>query len=102
MESHRSRGIIENSTVGRDLRALILERLPLFLHEHKHKAMKDTLLGENFSVETHNALEVRKHLTLGSADEKMVHYVSALSFKDPTSGTIVLCVTPDVKDGMFE
>lgn len=64
--------------------------------------MKDTLSGDKFSVVTYNALQVRKHLTLGGVDEKKEHDVSALSFKDSTSGEIVLWVTPDAKDNMFE
>ena len=91
-----------NSAVGRGIRALILERLPLFLNEHKHKTMKDTLSGDKFSVVTYKALQVRKHLRLGGVDAKKEHAVSALGFKDSTSGDIVLWVTPDAKDSMFE
>ena len=64
--------------------------------------MKDTLSGDKFSVVTYKALQVRKHLTLGGVDAKNDHDASALSFKDPTSGEIVLWVTPDAKDSMFE
>lgn len=60
---------IPSSRRANTTRTLILERLPIFLHEHNHARMKvslDWLQAEaNFQVRAYGQIKVKKALTYG-------------------------------------
>lgn len=69
-EDYKTSAEIKDAKVGKEIRALILERLPLFLHEHTHARTRvnhSWLSNEkNFIVRTYGKLTVTKHLNFGS------------------------------------
>lgn len=72
-EDYQTRSEVVGSRRAADIRALILERLPLFLHEHTHTKTRVTYSWlnkkDNFVVKTFNKLTVTKTLQF---DDKRV------------------------------
>ena len=68
-EDHKTSGEISGSRKAAETRALILERLPLFLHEHTHTKTKVSYTwlnnDKNFVVKTFGKLTVTKTLLFG-------------------------------------
>ena len=70
-EDYKTSAEVKGSKVASDTRGLILQRLPLFLHEHTHSSPRvsyNWLRDEkNFVVRTFDKLTVTKSLSFGDA-----------------------------------
>jgi Protein of unknown function (DUF3684) len=68
-EDYKTASEIKNSKVATETRSLILERLPLFLHEHTHSRPRISYSWlteeKNFLVKTFGKLTVTKSLNYG-------------------------------------
>ena len=68
-EEYLVRTEISNSKRPTYIRSLILERLPIFLHEHNHTKMKVSLdwlqIESNFQVKVYGQIKVKKTLSYG-------------------------------------
>ncbi|EGO00977.1 hypothetical protein SERLA73DRAFT_87350 [Serpula lacrymans var. lacrymans S7.3] len=68
-EEYKTTSEIKNSKIATDVRSLILERLPLFLHEHTHTRTRISLgwlnNDKNFLVKIFGKLTVAKGLDFG-------------------------------------
>lgn len=89
-----------------DTRELILERLPLFLHEHSHgeqTRVKFEWLNsqENFSVKTFGKLEVEKSLTHDELRLYKKQEASAVASKTRT-GSLQLWLAGHSQIDMYE
>jgi hypothetical protein len=64
-------------------RALILERLPIFLHEHNHARMKVSLdwlqVDANFQVRAYGQIKVKKTLSYGKLHLERKQEASAVA-----------------------
>ncbi|KAJ3549086.1 hypothetical protein NM688_g5219 [Phlebia brevispora] len=89
-EEHKTSGEIKTSKTAKDIRSLILERLPLFLHEHTHAKPRvpfSWLNNENnFVVRTFGKLVV----------------IKTLAYSDSRSGPIELWLAGNDIIDMFE
>jgi hypothetical protein len=98
-------GEIPNSKRARDTRNLILERLPIFLHEHHHAHMKvslDWLHAEtNFHVKSYGQIKVKKVLTYGKLHLERRQEASAVA-KRSTSQRIDLSLADNAETDMYE
>ncbi|KII91548.1 hypothetical protein PLICRDRAFT_512049 [Plicaturopsis crispa FD-325 SS-3] len=69
-EDYEKSGEVKNSNIASDTRSLILERLPLFLHEHTHTRTRVSYSWlndpKNFIVKTFGKLVVTKSLNYGN------------------------------------
>lgn len=87
------------------MRALILERLPLFLHEHTHtrpKVQYSWLNNEkNFVVRTFGKLTVSKHLNFGTVRISRNQDASAAT-KRGAFGPVELWIAGNAQVDMYE
>ena len=93
------------SKIGPDTRHLILERLPLFLHEHPQSRTKVSFnwLNEekNFIVKVFGKLLVTKSLHLGDIRNSEKHEASAVA-KREGRGPIELWLAGNTQVDMYE
>ena len=103
-ESYRTSREVKSPESSR-VRRLILERLPLFLHEHSSSKMKVTLAWlqkeQNFIVETFGKLEVTKSLNYGSVSASKPAEASAVARQDG-NGPIRLWLANNTDIDMYE
>ncbi|KAG9080781.1 hypothetical protein FRC06_006170, partial [Ceratobasidium sp. 370] len=105
-EEYRSIGSQNKSTKrAQDMHALVLERLPLFLHEHTHMRclIKPDWLaeGDNFQVFTVNKLQLTRNLSYGrgfSATQE----ASAAAKREGARGTVVLWLAENSQTDLYE
>ncbi|KAG8743102.1 hypothetical protein FRC10_000402 [Ceratobasidium sp. 414] len=105
-EEYRSTGSQNNSTKrAQDMRTLVLERLPLFLHEHTHLRclIKPDWLAEedHFQVSTVNKLQLTRNLSYGrgfSATQE----ASAAAKREGARGTVVLWLAENSQTDLYE
>ena len=78
---------ISNSKRSTYIRSLILERLPIFLHEHNHAKMKVSLdwlqIESNFQVKVYGQIKVKKTLSYGKLRLERKQEASAVAQRGP-------------------
>lgn len=104
-EDHRTTNEIKDSKVNKEIRALILERLPLFLHEHTHTKPRISYSWLNdekhFLVKTFGKLTTTQHLNFGSVKLSKNHDSSAVA-KRQGSGPVELWIAGHSTVDMYE
>lgn len=104
-EDYRVNSEIKHSKSATDARALLLERLPLFLHEHTHTRTKVSLSWlsnqENFKVRVFGKLTVVKSLSFGDNTLKKEQDASAAA-KRSGHGPIELWLSGSTQVDMYE
>ncbi|KAG1807427.1 uncharacterized protein BJ212DRAFT_1449281 [Suillus subaureus] len=104
-EDYRVNSEIKHNKSAADTRALLLERLPLFLHEHTHARTKVSLSWlsnqENFKVRVFGKLTVVKSLSFGDNTLKMEQDASAAA-KRSGHGPIELWLSGSTQVDMYE
>jgi len=85
-EYYRTSGEAPYSKIGPEVRHLILERLPLFLHEHPQSGIEVSLKWlnkeKNFIVRVFGKLLVTKSLQHGDICDSRSHEASAVAKRD--------------------
>lgn len=96
---------ITPSRRAKNTRALILERLPIFLHEHNHARMKVSLdwlqVEANFQVRAYGQIKVKKTLTYGKLHLERRQEASAVA-KRGVSQRIELLLSDNAETDMYE
>ncbi|KAF9451267.1 hypothetical protein P691DRAFT_796992 [Macrolepiota fuliginosa MF-IS2] len=96
---------ITSSRRAINTRTLILERLPIFLHEHNHARMKVSLdwlqVETNFQVRTYGQIKVKKTLTNGKLHLERRQEASAVARRG-VSQRIELLLANNAEIDMFE
>ena len=104
-QEHRATSEIAGSAKAVEIRTLILERLPLFLHEHTHTAprVKYNWLNDerHFVVRMHGKLTVVKTLQFGNIRATQTQESSALA-RRVGSGPIELLLAYNSQVDMYE
>lgn len=104
-EDHRTSAEVKTSRKAAEIRSLILERLPLFLHEHTHAKPRvpfSWLNNEsNFVVRTFGKLTVIKTLTYGDIRSAKTQDTSAVAMR-VARGPIELWLAGNDLIDMFE
>jgi hypothetical protein len=104
-EDYKVNSEMKHSKSAADARALLLERLPLFLHEHTHTRTKVTLSWlsdeQNFKVRVFGRLTVVKSLSLGDNTLKREQDASAAA-KRVGHGPIELWLSGSTQVDMYE
>lgn len=104
-EDYKTSIEVKDSKVSADTRALLLERLPLFLHEHTHTRTKVSYnwmtTETNFVVKTFGKLLVTKSLTYGDVRLSRSHDASAVA-KRFGYGPIQLWLAGNAPVDMYE
>ncbi|KAF8070283.1 hypothetical protein FPV67DRAFT_1486835 [Lyophyllum atratum] len=97
---------VKHSKVAADTRALILERLPLFLHEHSHARTRVSYTWltstVNFVVKTYGKLSVTKSLTFGDLRLSRKQDASAVAQRTGNMGPIQLWIAGNAQIDMYE
>lgn len=96
---------IKDHKSASDTRALILERLPLFLHEHTHAKTRVsyTWLNNpaNFIVKTYGKISVTKRLIFGTTKLEETQETSAVA-KRFSYGPVQLWIAGNSQVDMYE
>lgn len=103
-QEHQTTTEIPKSPKAAEIRSLILERLPLFLHEHTHAAprVKYSWLNddEHFIVKMYGKLTVMKTLQFGTIRAAQVQESSALARSQ--TGSVELLLAYNSQVDMYE
>ncbi|PPQ99714.1 hypothetical protein CVT24_009697 [Panaeolus cyanescens] len=95
-----------NSKLASETRTLILERLPLFLHENTHPRAKIPFnwltSGNNFVVEAYGKVEIEKQLQYNGLSISKKQDASAVAFRVNARSPVKLCVAVNTQLDMFE
>lgn len=104
-EEYKVSNEIHDAKTASDVRALVLERLPLFLHEHTHTRTKVSLTWlssvYNFKVKVFGKLIVSKTLDVGSGKTTRTLDASAAA-KRVGAGPIELWLSYSAQVDMYE
>ena len=104
-EEYRTSAEIKDAKVSREVRSLVLERLPLFLHEHTNNRTKvqfSWLNNEkNFIVRTFGKLTVMKYLNFGTTHLSRDQDASATARRNG-SGPVELWLAGNAQVDMYE
>ncbi|KAH7929282.1 hypothetical protein BV22DRAFT_1081369, partial [Leucogyrophana mollusca] len=104
-EDYKTTSEIKNSKTATDVRSLVLERLPLFLHEHTHARTRVSLgwltNEQNFKVKTFGKLTVVKSLEFDDANLTRSQDASAAA-KRRGHGPIELWLAGNGQVDMYE
>ncbi|KAJ7594698.1 hypothetical protein C8J56DRAFT_927422 [Mycena floridula] len=104
-QDHKSSNPLQDSKSARDIRALVLERLPLFLHEHTHAKTKVSYswlnTPANFKVTAYGKLSVTKSLNFGSTRLERSQETSAVANRNGY-GPIELWISGNTQVDMYE
>lgn len=96
---------LQNSKTASDIRSLILERLPLFLHEHTHTRTRLSFswlsTNNNFVVRTFGKLSVLKTLKYGELNLSKKEEATAVARRVNT-GAIQLSIAGNSQIDMYE
>lgn len=105
-EEYQPSAEIKQSKIAADARALILERLPLFLHEHSHARTRVSYSWltstVNFVVKTYGKLSVTKSLTFGDLRLSRKQDASAVAQRIGNTGPIQLWLAGNAQIDMYE
>lgn len=100
--SYKTSAAVPNSKIAVETRNLILERLPLFLHEHTHSKTKFTLAWltspEHFVVQMFGKLSITKKLRFGDAPTRSL---DALAYAVYENNRIVLFLAGNAQVDMY-
>jgi len=106
VEEYQSTSEVKESKAAADTRNLILERLPLFLHEHGHAR---TLVSYSsltspaiFSVKTFGKISVTKSLAIGGRRLSHKQDASAVAQRFGRNGAIQLWIAGNAQIDMYE
>ncbi|ESK92923.1 hypothetical protein Moror_8996 [Moniliophthora roreri MCA 2997] len=95
---------IKNSKQATEIRQLVLERLPLFLHEHTHAKTKYTFswlkIGGNFVVRTYGKVSMTKTLDFNGQHLAKTYDASAVAQK--RNGSLELWLAGHTQPDMYE
>lgn len=98
-ERYKPQGEISQSKIATETRALILERLPLFLHEHRSAHSQPLIKadwlaqGENLQVKAVGRLRLEKSLHWANQNVTKTLEASAAAFRDKNGkGPILLYI----------
>lgn len=104
-EEYQTTGELIGSKVAAETRSLILERLPLFLHEHTHAATRVPFTwlaaNKNFGVRAFGKLGVVKSLHHGNLNVSRKQDASAVAQRS-RSGLIELWIAGNAQVDMYE
>lgn len=104
-EEYQTTSELQNSKTAMETRSLILERLPLFLHEHTHTRTRVSFswlsTGSNFIVKTFGKLSVVKTLKHGELRRSEKQEATAVTCR-VGSGPIQLWITGNSQIDMYE
>ncbi|KAG6908391.1 hypothetical protein DXG01_004820 [Tephrocybe rancida] len=105
-EEYHPSAEIKQPKVAAETRALILERLPLFLHEHTHARTRVSYTWltspVNFVVKTYGKLSVKKSLTFGDLRLVQQQDASAVASRTGNTGPINLWIAGNAQIDMYE
>lgn len=104
-EAYKTGNEVKGSKKAMEIRSLILERLPLFLHEHTHAKTRVSLSwlsnDRNFIVQTFGKIQVVKTLKFGQIFEDKRQEASAVAMQDGR-GPIRLWLSANDTTDMYE
>lgn len=104
-EHYRTSGEAHYSKIGAEVRHLILERLPLFLHEHPESSIEVPLnwlnKEKNFIVRVFGKLLVTKSVHYGGIRDSRSYEASAVA-KREGNGPIELWLAGNKQVNMYE
>ena len=104
-EDYKVSNEISDTKTASELRALVLERLPLFLHEHTHTRTKVSLSwlsgAHNFRVKVFAKLVISKTLDIGNGKTTRTLDASAAA-KRVGTGPIELWLSYSAQVDMYE
>jgi hypothetical protein len=104
-EYYRTSGEAPYSKISAEVRHLVLERLPLFLHEHSQSSTEVSLnwlqKEKNFIVKVFGKLLVTKSLHHGDIRDSKSHEASAVA-KREGKGSIELWIAGNKQVDMYE
>ena len=104
-EEYQTTGEVVGSKAATETRSLILERLPLFLHEHTHAATKVSFTwlaaNKNFAVRAFGKLTVIKSLHHGNLNLSRKQDASAVAQRNRSSA-IELWIAGNAQVDMYE
>lgn len=104
-EEYKVSNEVSDTKTASDVRALVLERLPLFLHEHTHARTKVSLSwlsgAHNFRVKVFSKLVVSKTLDIGNGKTTRTLDASAAA-KRVGMGPIELWLSYSAQVDMYE
>ena len=104
-EEYQTTAEIRNSKAATEIRSLILERLPLFLHEHTHARTRVSFswlsTNNNFVLKTFGKLSVVKTLKYGELNLSKKEEATAVA-RRVGSGAIQLWITGNAQIDMYE
>ncbi|TRM69687.1 hypothetical protein BD626DRAFT_474972 [Schizophyllum amplum] len=101
-EDHNFGGEVANYKPALAMKALVLERLPLFLHDHSHaRTMRVQLTPENLIVRAFGTLAVTKSLNFGKVRLSNRQDASAVA-KRSGYGKVELWVATNAQIDMYE
>ncbi|KAL0072840.1 hypothetical protein AAF712_000603 [Marasmius tenuissimus] len=96
---------VKNSKQAAEIRNLILERLPLFLHEHTHAKTRLSYswlkTRNNFLVKSFGKVSITKNLKYGDLHLSKVQEASAVSYRQP-GGSLELWLAGHTQIDMYE
>jgi hypothetical protein len=106
-EEYNRCSLVKNSTVAEEIRSLVLERLPLFLHEHNHSSLRHSYgwlsAPNNFIVQSFQELHVTKSLNhQGKKKSSPKQVASAVAEKKPKDGPIELSLAEGLTVDKYE
>ncbi|KAK0225787.1 hypothetical protein IW262DRAFT_1357858 [Armillaria fumosa] len=100
--SYKTSAAVPNSNIATETRNLILERLPLFLHEHTHSKTKFTLAWltspEHFVVQMFGKLSITKKLRFGDVPTRSL---DALAYAVYENNKIILFLAGKAQVDMY-
>lgn len=104
-EEYQTTAELRNSKTALEIRSLILERLPLFLHEHTHTRTRVSLswlsTNKNFVLKTFGKLSVVKTLKFGELNLSKKEEATAVA-RRVGSGPIQLWIAGNSQIDMYE
>lgn len=108
-EEYRTRDEIRPSKVASDTRSLVLQRLPLFLHDHTHEGQRFTYQwlskDDHFRVKAFNKVVVAKTLKFGTVFVSRTSEASAVAKQEGSTylrGSVELWLSAHTQIDMFE
>jgi hypothetical protein len=96
---------VTNSDIATKMRSLVLERLPLFLHEHSHSQLRHSYdwFSNHLTVKSFGILRVTKSLVYDGVSESLPEQpVFATAEWDERKENIELSLLVDVPDYNYE
>ena len=104
-EEYEWTGETPSSEIARKVRSLVLERLPLFLHENTHQttlfSFKWLNNDENFIVQSAEKVTITRSIDFAGAKLSISDGVSAIAMRED-EGSVELWVADDAEADMYD